>query len=111
MSGNRVSSFFVYLTANCTHGTTVFPYVDRPTNPEFCESGELKCKDENGENVPWLEVQPKTGTAIFWYNLLPTGERDTLTYHAGRPVDTGVKFGMNIWTRQRAFRGRVEDIE
>jgi prolyl 4-hydroxylase len=104
LSGNRVSSFFVYLVGNCTGGTTVFPYVKRPERDEFC--GALKCKDENGENVERLEFEPKTGSAIFWYNLVPSGEVDTFTMHAGAPVGEGTKIGMNIWTRERVFRNR-----
>lgn len=101
-SGNRVSSFFVYLVANCTGGTTAFPNVPRPKSPEFC--GVLKCQDEEGREIEYTEVQPKAGTAVFWYNLDPAGNTDYGTLHAGRPVVKGTKVGMNIWTRERIFR-------
>lgn len=106
LSGNRVSSFFVYLVTNCTGGTTVFPNVSRPKSSKFC--GILKCHDEQGKDVEYLEVEPKAGTAIFWYNLDPAGNTDENTLHAGRPVVEGTKVGMNIWTRERDFRRRVK---
>lgn len=94
-SGNRLSSFFVYLLANCTGGTTAFPRVPRPSSSEWCR--HLNC------DVPWLEVKPKVGTAIFWYNLNSTGV-DMKTLHAGSRVVSGTKIGLNIWTRERIWR-------
>jgi len=102
LHGNRASSFFVYLVANCTEGTTAFPEVPRPKQPEWCDI--LKCEDENGYEVDRLEVKPKVGTAIFWYNLHPSGEGDHRTLHAGLPVKEGKKVGLNIWTRERKVR-------
>ena len=100
--GNRRSSFFVYLVADCVGGSTSFPKVPRPQRPEWC--GAIKCQDENGGEVTYLDVQPKVGTAVFWYNLQPSGEVDYNTLHAGTPVINGTKVGMNIWTRERKFR-------
>ena len=65
--GNRASSFFVYLVADCKGGETVFPDVSRPEAQEWC--GTLRCQNENGEELQRVEVRPKVGTAIFWYNL------------------------------------------
>jgi prolyl 4-hydroxylase len=101
-SGNRASSFFVYLLADCKGGTTVFPKVLRPEAQEWC--GILKCHDEDGQKVHQLEVQPKVGTAIFWHNLDPSGMVDMKTMHAGTPVINGTKIGLNIWTREKKFR-------
>jgi prolyl 4-hydroxylase len=100
--GNRLTSFFVYLEADCLGGTTVFPKVQRPLAEEWCNS--LKCHDENGEESQRLEVQPVVGTAIFWYNLDPLGVVDANTLHAGAPVINGTKVGLNIWTRERKYR-------
>jgi prolyl 4-hydroxylase len=101
-AGNRMSSFFVYLVANCTGGTTTFPHVPRPQGKEWCEA--LKCQNEAGEEIQWLEVEPKIGTAIFWYNLDPSGVGEENTLHAGTPVKDGIKIGLNIWTREGPFR-------
>ena len=40
-------------------------------------------------------VKPIAGSAIFWYNLLETGEPDRLTLHGACPVLYGTKWGMN----------------
>ena len=102
-SGNRASSFFVYLVANCLGGTTVFPEVPRPDGDQWCDV--LKCKDDEGNDVERLEVNPKVGTAMFWFHLDPeTGEGDRRTLHAGAPVLNGTKVGLNIFTRQFQWR-------
>lgn len=101
-AGNRITSFFVYLVANCTGGTTVFPSAVRPQGEEWCDA--LKCRNDDGQEVQWLEVEPKVGTAIFWYNLDLNGDGDVNTVHTGTPVKEGVKVGLNIWTREKRFR-------
>ena len=101
-AGNRATSFFVYLVADCIGGTTVFPKVPRPKADAWC--GTLICNKENGEEVSWLEVKATVGTAIFWHNLDPNGTVDHGTLHAGASVTDGIKVGLNIWTRERKFR-------
>lgn len=103
-AGNRLTSFFVYLLVDCNGGTTIFPRLQRPNSSEWCT--QLKCRHDNGEEVGWLEVKPKVGTAIFWYNLDRDGVADEKTLHLGAPVFNGTKFGLNIWTRERSWRKR-----
>lgn len=43
-------------------------------------------------------VLPKKGTAVFWWNLHASGERDLRTKHAGCPVLVG-----NKWSKFRSF--------
>lgn len=38
-------------------------------------------------------VWPKKGTAVFWFNLFPSGEGNRLTRHAACPVLAGSKWG------------------
>ena len=102
ISGNRATSIFVYLLAQCEGGTTTFPKVLRPAAPEWCDI--LKCEDENGNPVQHLEVIAKEGTAIFWHNFETSGKLDEMTLHAGTDVLNGSKIGLNIWTRERNFR-------
>ena len=94
--GNRLSSFFVYLRADCQGGPTAFLKVPRPQNPEWCS--QLNC------SVDHVEVYAKVGTAIFWYDLDPWGAVDEYTLHAGMPVLEGTKIGLNIWTREGVYR-------
>jgi prolyl 4-hydroxylase len=82
----------------------MFPEVWRPEGQEWCT--DLKCNEENGQEVQWLEVLPKVGTAIFWHNLDPHGMVDRKTLHAGSAVINGTKIGLNIWTRERAYRNQ-----
>lgn len=49
-------------------------------------------------------VKPVTRSAIFWYNLLPSGEGDYRTGHAACPVLVGSKWVSNKWIR---FNGQV----
>uniref|UniRef100_A0A4W5NWT2 procollagen-proline 4-dioxygenase n=1 Tax=Hucho hucho TaxID=62062 RepID=A0A4W5NWT2_9TELE len=46
-------------------------------------------------------VWPKKGTAVFWYNLFPSGEGDYSTRHAACPVLVGNKWVSNKWIHER----------
>ncbi|XP_013913972.1 PREDICTED: prolyl 4-hydroxylase subunit alpha-1-like [Thamnophis sirtalis] len=48
------------------------------------------------------------GTAVFWYNLFPSGEGDYSTRHAACPVLVGNKWVSNKWIHERGqeFRRR-----
>jgi prolyl 4-hydroxylase len=39
-----------------------------------------------------------TGNAVFWQNLDSHGRGYEETYHAGLPVLSGYKVGLNIWS-------------
>jgi prolyl 4-hydroxylase len=101
-SGNRLSSFFIYLLADCEGGTTSFPKVKRPKAPEWCSI--LKCQDDKGNEIETVEVKATQGTAIFWHNFETSGKLDEMTLHAGTDVFNGTKIGLNIWTREKRFR-------
>ncbi|CAJ2512115.1 Uu.00g077400.m01.CDS01 [Anthostomella pinea] len=94
--GNRLSSFFAYVSAeNITGGGTNFPMLAAPSNKRWCEY--IDC-DEPWENG--VTFRPIVGSAVFWENLLEDGTGDQRALHAGLPVTSGSKLGMNIWTRQ-----------
>lgn len=44
---------------------------------------------------------PSKNDAVFWYNLLRSGEGDLRTRHAACPVLTGVKWVSNKWIHER----------
>ncbi|XP_042313478.1 prolyl 4-hydroxylase subunit alpha-1 isoform X5 [Sceloporus undulatus] len=46
-------------------------------------------------------VWPRKGTAVFWYNLFPSGEGDYSTRHAACPVLVGNKWVSNKWIHER----------
>ncbi|KAK4216513.1 hypothetical protein QBC37DRAFT_471391 [Rhypophila decipiens] len=97
--GNRISSFFayVYVRNDTTGGGTNFPLINPPRDEKWCDV--LDCDE------PWekgVTFRPVEGNAIYWENMYPdgSGKGDHRTVHAGLPVTSGDKIGMNIWTRQ-----------
>ena len=46
-----------------------------------------------------LTVKPRLGTALFWNNLLPSGEPNNFTRHQGMPVTAGTKVIITKWFR------------
>uniref|UniRef100_A0A8C9XEP0 Prolyl 4-hydroxylase subunit alpha-1 n=1 Tax=Sander lucioperca TaxID=283035 RepID=A0A8C9XEP0_SANLU len=48
----------------------------------------------------------KQGTAVFWYNLFPSGEGDYSTRHAACPVLVGNKWVSNKWIHERGQEWR-----
>lgn len=42
-------------------------------------------------------VEPRKGSAVFWWNLLPTGMSDFRTLHGACPVIRGTKWGEWEW--------------
>jgi prolyl 4-hydroxylase len=99
--GDRLSTFFVYLEADCTGGETSFPKLSLPEDmdQEWCEFVEC------GEGRTGVKWKPKAGNAIFWENLDKDGKGLTDMLHAGMPVTSGSKIGLNIWTRERDHNG------
>ncbi|BHF74746.1 Prolyl 4-hydroxylase, alpha polypeptide [Sparganum proliferum] len=74
--GNRIATFMVYLTNVQAGGATV-----------FTRTG--------------ARVQPVERAAVFWYNLLRSGDGDVRSRHAACPVLAGSKWVMNKWIRER----------
>lgn len=70
----REATVLIYLSGPKKGGETVFPRLG-------------------------LKVKPIMGAALFWKNILPSGEVDPYTLHAGSPVVSGVKYAANLWMR------------
>jgi prolyl 4-hydroxylase len=70
--GNRIATLLLYLREPSAGGATI-----------FVDSG--------------ARLRSIKNAAAFWYNLLPNGEPDLITRHAGCPVLAGTKWVMNKW--------------
>lgn len=75
-TGNRIATWLIYMSDIDAGGATVFPQLG-------------------------VAVQPRKGSAAFWYNLHSSGEGDMLTRHAACPVLAGSKWVANKWIHER----------
>ena len=59
---------------------------------------------ETGFKRLGVNVQPKQGTVVIWYNVEPgTTKRELLSEHAGLPVLEGEKYAFNLWFRESKY--------
>ncbi|PSN60635.1 hypothetical protein BS50DRAFT_205493 [Corynespora cassiicola Philippines] len=98
-SSGRISSFMVYLEANCTGGGTHFPRLDKPNDETWCKF--IECGDEE-EDREGTTFKPIAGNAVYWENIRPDGRGYDESWHAGLPVKSGTKIGLNIWSWYQA---------
>ncbi|KAF2134282.1 hypothetical protein P153DRAFT_108810 [Dothidotthia symphoricarpi CBS 119687] len=128
----RVSSFMVYVAANCTGGGTHFPRLERPRGREWCRF--IECEEEmdgveeqgvagtnatsqsgksEGKEVDLRQgviFKPVARNAVFWENMRSDGTGYLESWHAGLPVKSGVKVGLNVWSWfQEGFVPPVEE--
>lgn len=75
--GNRLATMLIYLTDVETGGDTVFV-----------------------TTAPGVQVAPKKGAGVFWYNLKRNGQSDDKTKHGGCPVLSGEKWIANLWIHE-----------
>lgn len=114
-TSGRVSSFMVYLQAECTGGGTHFPRLKKPAGKEWCrfiecpddqtEKNEMEAEKQNEKDAKQDEIlsqgvifKPIKGNAVFWENMRSDGSGYAESWHAGLPVKSGVKIGLNIWS-------------
>lgn len=104
LGGNRQSSFFAYVSVSndTTGGGTNFPLLETLRDERWCQFVDCSEPWENG-----ITFRPIEGNAVYWENLFSDGTGDPRTLHAGLPVTTGSKIGMNIWTRQAPLIGAI----
>jgi len=80
-NGQRQQTIFVYLNdvEDGLGGKTSFPKINK-------------------------EFQCKKGEALFWNNMVD-GKEDTNTLHSGTELKKGLKYGLNIWFREKKYIG------
>ncbi|KAL1591615.1 hypothetical protein SLS60_011865 [Paraconiothyrium brasiliense] len=101
----RISSFMVWLEDDCSGGGTRFPRLEKPKGEAWCqfvECGEDGSWEEGGadENDIGMGVtfSPIKGNAVYWENMKTDGTGYEESWHAGLPVTSGTKIGLNIWS-------------
>ncbi len=75
--GNRIATWLFYLDVPEKGGATVFPIIN-------------------------AKIRPQRGSAVFWYNLHPSGNKDFRSFHAACPVLFGQKWISNKWLHERS---------
>lgn len=98
---NRATTFMVYLVAECAGGGTNFPYLKQPDDMQWCNI--IECTEEGRDGYQGVTFKPKPGLAVYWENFHPNGSGHEGVYHAGLPVKSGVKVGLNIWSWDSAW--------
>ena len=110
----------VYLSAECTGGgvsrldyqglhsvradvtmlsQTNFPRLQMPHDRKWCQF--LECNEEIADS-DGVTFKPRKGSAVFWTNFDADGRGYQETIHAGLPVLSGTKIGLNIWSWYQA---------
>ncbi|KAF2710542.1 hypothetical protein K504DRAFT_476484 [Pleomassaria siparia CBS 279.74] len=103
-TSGRISSFMVYLESECTGGGTNFPRVQRPKGEDWCRFIECEEKGNGGrsgnasDTLEGVTFKPIKGNAVFWENMRSDGSGYKESWHAGLPVKSGRKIGLNIWS-------------
>jgi len=72
--------------------------VDAPSNTDGLEGGETAFpRAVTTDFHDGVKVAPQSGKAVVFYNVLPDGNMDDLSQHAGGKVEKGVKYVANVW--------------
>eukprot|EP00123_Amoebidium_parasiticum_P013249 comp21854_c1_seq1/m.31230 comp21854_c1_seq1/g.31230 ORF comp21854_c1_seq1/g.31230 comp21854_c1_seq1/m.31230 type:complete len:452 (-) comp21854_c1_seq1:387-1742(-) len=90
---NRLATVFWYMSDVEEGGETWFAQTEEEARAPH---PEMQCKKE-------LLVKPIRGGAIIFYSMLPNGETDIMSKHAGCPVKKGVKHAANKWVWSKPF--------
>eukprot|EP01134_Creolimax_fragrantissima_P008450 CFRG8450T1 len=74
----------------------------------FCYLSNVEGGGETEFPILGKSFSPQCGHALLWYNRKRKGEEggacmDHRVLHAGKPVTSGEKWGMNVWIRERKY--------
>jgi hypothetical protein len=89
MGSRRSAQVFFYLNDVADGGETAFPRAG---------GGEQPRDFRNCHQPGWLTVRPQKRKVMIFYSMLPSGEFDHYSLHAGCDVGpNGTKWGANYW--------------
>eukprot|EP00035_Acanthoeca_spectabilis_P012603 m.227615 g.227615 ORF g.227615 m.227615 type:complete len:430 (-) comp15663_c0_seq1:2696-3985(-) len=92
---NRLSTLFWYLNTLTEGGETYFPRALNESGKEY-----KKWNFDYADCYRGLAVQPKQGTGVLFYSMLPNSELDERSLHGACPPrgQSKPKWGANQWT-------------
>ena len=89
LATNRLATIFFYLNDVESGGETAFPRAGGGGQPSDFR---------NCQQPGWLRVVPRRRRVVLFYSMLPSGEFDHYSLHAGCDVGPGAtKWGANYW--------------
>jgi len=96
-ASNRMTTVFFYLNQPIRGGQTSFPRAGKLPQP----ADFLDC-------TIGLPNEPKYLDVLIFYSMLPNGEFDYCSLHAGCDVHEGVKWSANYWLWNNPKRGNAK---
>ncbi|KAI0896687.1 hypothetical protein F4806DRAFT_495993 [Annulohypoxylon nitens] len=109
--GNRMTTFMIYLVDQCTGGGTNFPRLEQPKDSRWCEiiecnNSTISNGDDEEEHYAGVTFKPIAGLTVYWENFHPNGTPHEGVRHAGLPVASGEKIGLNIFSWDSSWRAQ-----
>lgn len=81
--GNGITSFMVYLVADCIGGGTNFPFLYQPNDDtQLCNV--IECDEERRDGLQGVIFKPIAGSAVYWENIHANDSGHKGVYHAVR---------------------------